>query len=283
MAKFWPQGKTVLNRTEWQGKQRRSCGVTKVSMRPHTIGSNDPILIDVEVTYRPKGCITYSGSTKYDGWTAMVRDQARDGTLLDGHGNPLPEGQPPVFLAYEVYDDIEFNELDFGEFVGEYDDDGIKHVRFEEVRKAIESSPRFSVSMKSTFMAMRRHRPSVKIVISKSASGYEIDGFGTKVINVNSYTPHLQQVLLDQFTDLMFGYIEGRYSVKTMSNDELVFVDLGGVLVDASEDESRFDCLDDYMPSTFLDDLAQRISATYEVEVSVVTGEVKGLLLKHST
>ena len=52
------------------------------------------MVYDVEVSYRPKGCITFTGGTKYDGWTAVVLNRAPDGTLLDDQGNPLPEGHP---------------------------------------------------------------------------------------------------------------------------------------------------------------------------------------------
>src|SRR4051794_39625256 len=86
MSRFHPQGKRVLNRTECRGKEPRSCGVVNIQGRAHTVGSHEPFVFDIEVGYRPKGCITYTGGTKYDGWTALVLDRAQDGTLLDGQG-----------------------------------------------------------------------------------------------------------------------------------------------------------------------------------------------------
>lgn len=237
MQRFQPAGKTVLNRTEWRGKEPRSCAVTGLKIRPFAAGSHEAKVIDLEVTYRPKGCIVFVGNTKYDGWTAMVLGRKNDGTLLDGKGNPLPEGQPPVYLKYEVFNDIDFNELDFGGFIGEFEDEGIKHVELEEVMREIQESGRFSASVKSTFMAPRRHRPNVKIVLSNTPSGTSTDGFGTRIVNVNNYTPHLQQVLVDELTELMSGFIEGRYSIKNMSSDDLVFVELSDSLVDCTPNE----------------------------------------------
>ena len=284
MARFFPQGTTLLNRTEWRGKEPRSCGLTNVKLRPYSAGSEKPKVFDVEVTYRPKGCITFVGSTKYDGWTAMMLDRMKDGTLLDGQGKPLSEGQPPVYLPFEVHGDIEFNDIDFGEFAGEFDIEGVPQVALDEVLRKIQESPRFSASITSIFMAPRRHRPLVKIVLSNAPSGTATDGFGTRIINVNNFTPHLQQVILDELTELVSGFIEGRYSIKNVSNDELVFVELDDSLVDCTPNEegkaSRFNCLSEYVPDTFLEDLAKRLMATYEVEVSIVDGQTGGLLLR---
>ncbi|KKM02179.1 hypothetical protein LCGC14_1787030 [marine sediment metagenome] len=284
MNRFHPQGKTVLNSTAWRGKEPRTCGVTKVRSRPHTPDSNESVVFDVEVSYRPRGCITFVGNTKYDGWTAMVLDRAKDGTFLDGHGKPLSEGQPPVYLPYELYDVVDFNQIDFGEFRGEFEVEAVKHVQFDDVMRQIEQSSRFSASIKSTFVAPRRDRPLVKIVLSSAPSGTGRDGFGTRIINVNNATPHLQQVLLDHLTELVSGFIEGRYSMKCLSDGELVFVEFSDLLVDCAPNEqgkeSRFNCLGEYVPADFFDELANRLMATYELEVTVVDGEEAGLLLR---
>jgi hypothetical protein len=284
MSRFHPQGKMVLNRTEWQGKEPRSCGVTAVKGRPHAAGSTEPVVFDVEVSYRPKGCITYSGGTKFDGWTALVLDRAQDGTLLDGQGKPLPKGHPPVFRRVEVFEDVDFNEIDFGEFVGEFEVEGVKHISFEHVMGRLQKSARLNASVNASFVAPRRHRPLVKIVLSKDTSGTGVDGFGTRIFNVNNSTPQLQQVLLDHVTELVNGFVEGRYSIKNMSNDELVFVELDDVLVDCTPNAegkaSRFNCLGEYLPASWLDELAMRLMATYEVDVSVVDGPTIGLLMR---
>lgn len=284
MSRFHPQGKTVLNRTEWRGKEPRSCAVTSVQGRTHTADSTGPMVWDVEVSYRPKGTITYVGGTKYDGWTAMMLDRMKDGTLLDGHGQPLPEGKPPVYLPFEVYDDAEFNEIDFGKFLGEFEVEGIKHLSVEDVMQEVKNALRVSYSVGSTFMAPRRQRPNVKIVLSNSPSGISTDGFGTRIILVNNFTPQLQQVLIDHVTEVVSGFIEGRYSIKNISTDAFVFAEVHDVLVDCTPNEvgkeSRFHCLHEYVPDTFLEDLAGRLIATYEIEASIVDGPKGGLLLR---
>jgi len=284
METFLPQGQTVLNRTEWRGKEPRSCGITNVSIQPYKHGSIEPKTVDIEVTYRPKGCISFIGRTKYDGWTARVIDRMQDGTLLDGHGKPLPEGEEPVYLSFELHHDVDFNAIDFGELVTESEVGSITRLQYDDILQMIQKSSRFSISVSSTFMAPRRHRPFVKVVLSNEPSGASIDGFGTRIVKVNSFTPHLQQVLLDELTDLVNGFVEGRYTIKNMSNDEFVFAELDDVLVDCTPNdqggESRYDCLKEYLPDSFLEDLAKRLMATYEVEVSIVEGRHFGLLLK---
>src|SRR5207244_2191277 len=129
----------------------RSCGVTAVRVRPFTAGQ--PFLCDIEITYRPNGTVFYVGGTKYDSWTMLVLDQKQDGTLLDGHGQPLPPSQPPVYLPYEVYHDVEFNEINFGEFVSETELQDIPHVAYEDLFKQAIQTGRFSSTAETRFMA----------------------------------------------------------------------------------------------------------------------------------
>jgi hypothetical protein len=148
----------------------------------------------------------------------------------------------------------------------------------------ISNSERFSMSLNSTFVAPKRHRPPVKIVLSNNPSGTAVDGFGTLIVNVDNSTPQLRQVVLDHVTELVTGFVEGRYSVKNMSNGEFVFAELDDVLVDCTPNEegkgTRFNCLGEYLPDSYLDELALRLVATYEVNVSVVDGPKFGLLLR---
>jgi hypothetical protein len=284
MSRFFPQGMTLLNRTEWRGKEPRSCAVATVRNRPHAAGSEGEVVYDVEVSYRPKGVITYTGGTKYDGWTAMMLDRAKDGTLLDGHGKPLPEGAEPIYLPFEVYRDTDFNEIDFGEFVGEFGVEEVKHVPVAQVMEQMKHSGRFSMSINSSFVAARRNRPLVRIILSDAPSGTGTDGCGTRIVNINRLTPHLQRVLVDEVTGLVSGFVEGRYSIKNISNDELVMAQLEDVLVDCPADEAgetrRFNCLHEYLPANFLEDLAKQLMAVYEVDVSIVDGERNSLLLR---
>jgi hypothetical protein len=285
MARFRPQGKLVLNSAYWHGKEPRSCGITNVKWGPCS-QDDSPIAFNIEVTYRPKGCITYVGNTKYDGWTAMVLDQKKDGTLLDGHGNPLHPDAPSVYLPYEVFTDVDFNNIDFGEFVGEFGVETIKHIKYEDWETQAKKSSHFSVGNCCTFMAPRRHRPLAKIALSNSPSGISADRFGTKIIVVNSFTPHLQQVLIDELTELVGGFIEGRYSISSWSNAEYVFIQLDDAFVDCTPNDSgepsRFHCLAEYVPDDFLEELARRLIATYKIEANIVDGVKSGLLLKES-
>jgi hypothetical protein len=286
MSRFLPEGKVVLNSTEWRGKEPRSCGVVSVKGPPHAPGGPEPVVYDIEVAYRPKGCITYSGGTRYDGWTAVVLDRTEDGTLLDGEGKPLPEGYPPVYRRVEVYGDADFNQIDFGEFVEELEVEGVKHVPLEEVMGRIRRSARFSASLNASFVAPRRHRPVVKIALSNEPSGIGVDGFGTHIFNIQKSAPQLRQTILDHVGEVVTGFVEGRYSVKNMSNGDIVFVELDDVLVDCAPGEegkkSRFDCLREYLPDSYLDELAMRLMATYEVDVSVVEGPKIGLVLRRA-
>src|SRR5262249_12190939 len=145
-------------------------------------------------------------------------------------------------------------------------------------------SARMNAGMNASFIAPRRHRPLVKIVLSNDPSGTGVDGFGTMIVNVNNSTPQLKQVILDHITEVVNGFVEGRYSIKSMSTDEFVYAELNDVLVDCTPNEegkeSRFDCLGEYLPDSYLDELAMRLVATYDVDVSVVDGPRIGLLLR---
>jgi len=283
MNRFNPEGGRALNRTEWRGKEPRSCAVTDVKVGPNSTGSAERYIADIEVTYRPKGCITFVGSTKYDGWTAMMLDRRPDGTLLDGRGNPLPDGAEPVYLTFEVYKDLDFNQIDFGKFVGEDEARGIKRLDFDAVIDDFFKKGRSSVSTHSTFMSPRRQRPYVKVILSDAPSGVWAES-GDRIVNVNRFTPHLTQVLVDELMEVVSGFVEGRYSIKSVTDGVRVFADLSDVLVDCSPNAegkpSKFDCLKEFVPDGFLEDLAKRLMSTYEVDVSIVEGGRSGLLLR---
>ena len=286
MSRFFPKGTIVLNRTEWYSKEPRSCGITNVKSRPRNASSGNDVVFDIEITCRPRGYFTFSGNTKYDGWTAMLLDRRADGTLLDGHGNSLPEGQSPIYLPFEFHEDIDFNTMNFGQFIGEIELDGIPHISFESVMKQIEESIAISASIDSTFMAPRRYRPSTKIIISNSPSGIQTDGFGTRIVIINAFTPHINQVIFDELTEVINGFIEGRYSINNITNNEITFVDIDDCFVDCTPNqegkESRFNCLSEFLSDKLIEDLAKKMIATYKIDVSIVDGPKFGFLLKPS-
>jgi hypothetical protein len=111
-----------------------------------------------------------------------------------------------------------------------------------------------------------------------------VDGFGTRIVNVSRFTPHLQKVLTDELTELVFGFLEGRYSISKTAFGDNVMVELDQVLVDYTANdegkESRFDCFGKYVPDTFIEELAKLIVANFELDVSIVDGPKAGLLFR---
>jgi hypothetical protein len=270
--RFMPSGQTVLNRTEWRGKEPRSCAVTSINTPPRSTGSAGPTVIQIEVTYRPKGYISYTGYTRYDGWTATVLDRTSD---------------PPTYVSREVYEDVEFNNLDFGQFVGELDVEGVKHVTADAVMKEVMGSGSLSVGITGSlisFIAPHRSRPQKKIILSGNPTGEFVDGFGTHILNINNSTPNLELVLMDTLTQLMCEFIEGKASIKTLGNDDIAFVELSDSLVDCAPNEDGLDSLFDILhlqtPADFLEELAKRLMSVYLVEAAVVDGEKSGLVLR---
>lgn len=283
MSRLQPRGSPALNRTHWRDKLPRTCAVVSARTGPLTVGSGGPVRYEVIVLHRPQKCVSYTGRTRYEGWTAMVPNRAPDGTLLDASGHPLPAGHPPVLLPVEVYEDLEFNDLDLGDFVREEVVAPIQHRDHDEVWNLLTHGPGMSVSMSSDFVAPRRNRPSVKVVISPDPTGVWADKWGTRIVNVCSETVHLREKVLDEIVDVVFGFVEGRFTIKNVSSDGLVFVDLSDVLVDCSGvrngEPSRFDCLSEYLSDDDREDLARRLMANYKIMCSVVDGSNGGLLI----
>lgn len=139
----------------------------------------------------------------------------------------------------------------------------------------------------SDFIAPHRTRPLKKIILSNAPTGQAIDGFGTHVLNLSNSEPHLEQLLMDKLTNLMCEFIEGKAQIKAIGNGESHFVQLSDSLVECTPNEdgleSWFDMLHCYVPLTFMEELAQRLMSTYEIDVSVVDGKDGGLVLQRET
>ena len=227
------------------------------------------------------------GDTKYDGWTAMMLDRMKDGTLLDGKGKPLPAGAPPVYLPFQLYKDVDFNNLDFGEFIEEIEGAGIERRTHDDVmhqfQEQMSQGESINSSINSDFMAPKRHRPHTKIILTSMPSGELAGRFGGTTTNININSPHVEQEVRDQIERLMTEFLEGRISLKTMSNSKMIFVDLSETVVDCSPnkkgEESRFFILSEYVSSDYLEELAKRLMANYRITVGVVEGRRSGLLL----
>lgn len=271
-----------MNREEWRGKEPRSCAVTKCGGRSHAPGA--AFIIEIEVSYRPKGYISYVGQTKYDGWDAVILDRAPDGTLLDGKGQPLAEGQDPVYLTFAPHGDTDFNEFDFGEFLGEEDIEDVRTTTFDDILAEVHQSGHLSMAIKSSFMAPRRSRPLKKIVLSNSPTGDTVDRFGTSLRFIDINTPHLEQVLMEEVSQLIFDYLEGKVGIKCFGNENLSFVELSDSLVDCEPNEmgedSWFSMLYAYTPIGFLKDLAMKVASIYEVDVEIIEGKNGGIVLR---
>lgn len=278
-SRFFPNGRHVLNRTKWRGKEPRSCAVTRVSGQSRTVGDPDPMNVLIEVTYRPKGEISFTGKTRYDGWQAMVPARTAKGEFADAEGNPLPPGASPVYLPRDVYEDVEFNELDFGELIKEEDVGGIPRTTTEAVFEELKASGRFGGA---TFIAARRSRPLRKFLIANDEAKKSVDGFGTIVEIVPSSTPQLKHLIAQKLTDVMADFLEGRASLKAIGNEQLTFVMLSDSLVDCTGTESRFNVLSEFTEPTFMDELAKHLMSVYQVEVSIVPDEEGGLVVRHS-
>jgi hypothetical protein len=267
--RFQPGGRYALNRTEWRGKEPRSCAVTNWHGAMRYFGDKQQMAWDLEVSYRPKGFISYVANTRYDGWTAMLLNRETD---------------PPAYVPREVYGDIEFNDIDFGEFVSETDVEQVKHTTAESLKGELMGSGRFSAGLRSSFMAPHRSRPHKKLILTNSPTGVGIDGFGTHILNINNSTPNLQLVIMDQIVGLMCEFLEGKAALNTMGNDSVVNVRLIDALVDCTPNErnepSRFNILDSYIPPDFMVDLAKRLMSIYAVEISVVDDEKCSLVIR---
>jgi hypothetical protein len=115
-----------INSTQWMGKEAGSSMLVDIQQKqPVPLGKTammDHAEFLVVVGYRPDGWISDikdGGRQRLNGWQLEVRDQMNDGTLLDGHGRPLPPGGVPVYLRFRVYESADYNDYDFGDFLGE--------------------------------------------------------------------------------------------------------------------------------------------------------------------
>jgi len=262
------------------GFPARSCGVVDFRSR-----NADTF---VTVAYRPKGYTYFVGYTRYDGWTVMMVDRQKDGTLLDGHGKPLPSGAPPVHLPFEMFKDTDYNAIDFGELISDEETEAVPKTTFDEVMKLLHQKAHtegaaLSASLNSTFMAPKRQRPFSKILITKMPTGLLPGRFGERMVNINSATPHLGTAVEEAVERIVVDFLEGRTSLNTMSCGDMLFVKLSDSVVDCTPNEegkdSRFEVLHEYVGEYFLEDLAKRLMTNYLIKATIVEGKETGFLL----
>lgn len=273
----------MLNDREWRGYPPHSCAITSVRSRKAPHSQVGPLQWDVEIRFRPPTHVSFTGETRYEGWTATRIAAASDGTLLTEGGSPLPEGSAPEYSRHEVFREANFDQLDLGEFVSDSKEEGVQRVDWDEMMETAKRSG--SMNVHGTFMAPHRHRPIVKVILADAPTQEDSSG-GTKLFLISNATAHLEHVLLTTLTQVMCGFVEGRYSLNCFTTPDFVFVDLGGALVDCTPNQygfdSWFDVLGSYTPLGFLEELATRLMAQFELEVKVVEGQHSGLFLRRA-
>jgi hypothetical protein len=283
---FFPGGQRLLNSKEWRGKGPRTCGITNAKSRSRPMNATGPVIFDIEVTYRPPGFISYVGRTKYDGWTCMMLDRNPDGTLLDGHGQPLKDGEAPVYLPFQAYKECDFNDLDFGEFIDETDVPGVTHVTYDDLMKGINERVHqlAHFSTRHSFAVPFRQRPLTKIAITDQPTKVVYDGFGTQIILFNKGTPHFKQMIYLRMVDLISDFLQGKIYIKSLPDGEGgVLINVTDSLIDISPNPTgttRFDVLAEYLPDNFLDDVALQMQSVFLITVQVVDGKGGGLLVR---
>lgn len=283
MNRMHPDGETLLNSTEWRGKPPRSCairGIHAVTGGGHVGAPN----VFVDVVCRPKGFKSYVGHTEYDGWDAVVVDRKSDGTLLDGKGLPLPDGQRPVTVQFRAYRDMDFNAIDFGEFIGEVETQPVKKISVADFDAEFKQKTRsFNATVKSSFFAHRRQRPTIKIIVCSAPSQSVKRGSDHSIVLSNS-EPHFEERLMETVRSVLFDFIGGIVSLPVIEYGDVCFVQLDGAVVDCTPNEhdaeSWFNMLSAYTPIGFLEELAKRAMANFWLEATVVEGSGGGLLLK---
>lgn len=286
LGRYHVDGRRAVNATQWRGKEPRSCAVTRIRSKPHVTTDTNPVEVEIEVTYRTAEHVSYVGKTRYQGWTAMVLDRGKSGELLDGKGQLLEAGKPPVFLPVEVCPDLEFGDLEFGTLVSEVDLPTIARISHADVFKEIHASGRFDETGSSSFVAARRQRPTKKIILSNATTGDGQGDFNTTVRNISLNTPNFEFVLAEELATLMCEFLDGQVSITSHLVGNKIFVDLSDSLVDCEPNEtgnpSEFDVLWANTSGTFMSDLAARLMSQYRITADVVTndiGSAEGLLI----
>ncbi|HET6246908.1 MAG TPA: hypothetical protein VFE47_04340 [Tepidisphaeraceae bacterium] len=271
-----------VNATTWMGKEPRSCRVTNIHSGWQTGDGSSPMTAEITVVYKPIGCVTFEGSTRYHGWQPMMLARNQAGELCDANGVKLrPDAQPIYVAATSVpVPEVEFANLNFGEFLGETDAPGIPKLKFSEVMATINAGGRFHAYINDSFVASRRQRPDTKIIIANHPS------HSGQFTIVNTDTPQIEQILMDKVTEILSEFIEGRISIVTFGNEaDILFVKMSDLIMDTTYSDEGFvwsDCLKTYVPITFMEELAKRLMAFYKVECSIVEGDELGLLIKQA-
>ncbi len=264
---FFPNGSSALNSTEWQGFPARSCGTRRIRAVNQGIW-------EVQVEYRPPNFVSYVSDTRYEGWTALQPLRNSDGALVNEHGDVLKNDEAPCYQRFNLFKPIEFNDLDFGVLV---DQKALaqQSVSYSDIMGV--DSKTLSFDSSSSYVVTHRYRPHPNILITdRLRPGIQRQN---ELYLVDPNTPQIKQVVGECIYEIVRGFMEGRYSLTTITNDKYFMVDLSSIVVDATNENSRFECTSDFIPEGFLHDLAQKLSSRYAVNAAPVEGERIGFVL----
>lgn len=107
---------------------------------------------------------------------------------------------------------------------------------------------------------------------------------GSQIVHVDVEAPDLDARLQQAVRDLVDAYVEGRASLRSKWNDEMVQLDLANLILDANDGAPEIGMNDDvfssYLPFAFLFDLAAGLRAKYRVDVVAVLGGRPSLLFR---
>lgn len=281
--RYYPDGKTVLNRSTWMQRPPRTCCIRGVSNDWDEPG--EPLDAIIEVEYRSPDFVSYVGETRYEGWDVRMICQ-RNGIPVGADGEPLADGAIPIFDDFEVYPDIEFDELQFGELIGETEIRDVESISIENLRTEGFSEKPLRTSSDITFLAARKSRPTGTVTLSDQPSGiYDQNGF--RLFNVDVAAGHLEYTVENAYFQLMCEFLGGLVSLSCLANPDATLVYLSDTFRVATSTartpDSKGDIFKAYASPTLLVNLGRRLKAQFPINVTVVEGDCFGLLLSHQT
>jgi hypothetical protein len=109
-----------INSLQWKGREPESCKLVQFS-QASPVSRAEQTEFTFTVSYRPHG--SAGSPERLDAWSGLWADGWKikplaitaDGVLLDAHGNPLPDGHPPVIVENSLYKTVDYNRFDFGQ------------------------------------------------------------------------------------------------------------------------------------------------------------------------
>ncbi len=202
-------GRPALNSTPWRDKPPRSCCVVNLSSEKEAVNEATgevQRVWDIQVEYRSPDVVTYVGDTKYLGWQVHRQE------------------------LFDVYPTIEFNDLDFGTFVGESEIKPIPTITTKEFYGPDEVGKRFSMGSSVVCVFPRRVRTSSKVVLFDQISFDRRQQIGFRP--VSKLSPNWKQQVADELTVLVDGFLEGRIEMSAIKVEDSTLINLNKAFVE---------------------------------------------------